>query len=284
MNHIIPVKLIKNEPLWLLSIAAGLQAICITWVWRSHDTGHLGMSLLFLFVTSSLLWDKRHKLHFKSDVFSTTVGLLLIGFVLWESATLNVEATVRLLSFTSALGVALLASGFKGLKQYQEELTLMFLLGIPSLIADLLYKFSIFDLAPISAKFASFLLWYSGFEVVLDGINIYLPTGSIKVVQSCSGFDTINYIFGIAVILLIMFPIARSKQLWVLIVAITLGFVINAIRIAMLAVMEGTNQAAFDSWHGGQASYTFGLIGIVIFGLFYTFLLKQEEWQNHNKG
>ncbi|OUL30221.1 cyanoexosortase A [Nostoc sp. T09] len=277
ITDLISPKLFKNEPFWLLSITAGLEAICLTLVWKADDVGHLGMSILFLFATGSLLWDKRHTLRFESDVFSSIVGLLLIIWVLWQSATQNLEHTLRLLSFTSAFGVSLLASGFKGLKQYWEELIILFFLGVPSVLADLLI-----DISPLSAKFATLLLWYSGFDVTNVGVNIYLPTGSIKVVHSCSGIDTINYILGISIIALVMFPIAKSKRFFIPIFAIILGFVINGVRIAMLAVMEGTNKAAFDSWHGGQASYSYGVLGILIFGLVYMLLLKQEEQQNHN--
>ncbi|MFK0731726.1 MAG: cyanoexosortase A [Gloeotrichia echinulata GP01] len=279
ITNLTPVKFLKIEPLWLLSIAAGLQAITLTLVWRAHDVGHLGMSFLFLFATGSLLWDKRDQLRFESDVFSSVVGLLLIGWVLWESSTLNVEYTMRLFPFTSALGVALLASGFKGLKQYLGELMILFVLGIPSLVSELLYEHSIFDLSPWSAKMAGFLLWYSGFDVKLQGIYLSVGQGSVKVVYSCSGVDTINYILGIAVIALSMFPIARKKNFFVLIFATLLGFVLNAIRIALLAIFEGTNKEAFHSWHGGNASYSFGIAGILIFGLFYMLLLKQEERQ-----
>ncbi|OUL21067.1 cyanoexosortase A [Nostoc sp. 106C] len=277
ITDLISPKLFKNEPLWLLSITAGLEAICLTLVWKAHDIGHLGMSILFLFATGSLLWDKRHTLRFESDVFSSIVGLLLIIWVLWQSATQNLEHTLRLLSFTSAFGVSLLASGFKGLKQYWEELIILFFLGVPSVLADLLI-----DISPLSAKFATFLLWYSGFDVTNVGVNIYLPTGSIKVAYSCSGIDTINYILGISIIAMVMFPIAKIKRFFVPIFAIILGFVINGVRIAMLAVMEGTNKAAFDSWHGGQASYSYGVLGILIFGLVYMLLLKQEEQQTQN--
>jgi len=270
-------KFLKHEPFWLLSIAAGLEAICLTLVWKAPDIGHLGMSILFLCATGSLLWDKRHTLRFGSDVFSSIVGWLVICWVLWESATQNLEHTLRLLSVTSAFGVSLLASGFKGLKQYQGELIILFFLGVPSVLADLF-----FDISPLSAQFAGTLLWYLGFDVVINGMNIYLPAGSIKVAHSCSGIDTINYILGVSIIALVMFPIAKKKRLFVAIFANLLGFVINGVRIAMLAVMEGTNKAAFDSWHGGQASYSYGVLGIVIFGLVYMFVLKQEERQTQN--
>ena len=277
ITHLKSGRFLKTEPFWLLSIAAGLQAISLTLVWKADDVGHLGMSILFLFAISSILWDKRHTLNFESDVFSSIVGWLIISWVLWQSANHNSEYTLRVLSFTSALGVSLLASGFKGLKQYWDVLTILFFLEIPSVLADLFV-----DISPLSAKFASLLLWYLGFDVTLNGVNIYLPPGSVKVIPSCSGVDTINYLLGISVIALIMFPIAKNKRFFVAIFAMLVGFVLNGIRIAILAVMVGTNEAAFHSWHGGNASYSFGVLGILIFGLVYMLLLKQEERQMQN--
>jgi cyanoexosortase A len=276
ITYLKPAKILKTEPFWLVSIAAGLAAICLTLVWKAHDVGHLGMSLLFFFAIGSILSDKRQTFNFESDVFSSIVGWLIISWVLWQSTTHHLEHTLRILPLASALGVSLLASGFKGLKQYWEAFTIIFFLEIPSVLAELFW-----DISPLSAKCASLILWYLGFDVTLNGVYIHLPTGSVKVIPSCSGVDTINYLLGISIIALIMFPIAKHKRFFVAIFAMLLGFVLNAIRIAILAVMVGTNEAAFHSWHGGNASYSFGVLGILIFGLFYMLLLRQEERQLH---
>ena len=158
---------IKDIRYWLLGIVAGLQTICLTLVWKADDTGHFGMSLLFLFAIGSLTWEKRDNLKFESEVLPSIVGIALIGWVLWESVNLADGNIMRLLPFTSALGVALLASGFKGLKQYWQELIILFFLGVPSIIASLL-----FDIAPLTAKFSAFLLHYFGFDVVSEGVFI----------------------------------------------------------------------------------------------------------------
>lgn len=278
ITNIASTKLLKNTRYWLLAIAAGLQAICLTLVWNADDTGHLGMSLLFLFAVGSLTWEKRHTLKFESGIFSSIVGLGLISWVLWVSANLADGNTMRLLSFTSALGVALLASGFKGLKQYWQELTILFFLGAPSVIATFL-----FDISPLTAKFSAFLLHYLGFDVVSQGVFINLPNGGVEVTHECSGIDTIIYILSVSVLALVMFPVNRSKRFFVPIVAIIIGFVINGIRVGMLAIFAASSKAAFENWHGGQASYLYGMIGIVIFGCFYWLLLQQEE-KSQNSG
>lgn len=272
ITEIASPKLLKDIRYWLLGIAAGLQAICLTLVWKADDTGHFGMSLLFLFAIGNLIWEKRSTLKFESEVIPSILGMGLIGWVLWESANLADGNIMRLLPFASALGVALLASGFKGLKQYWQELTILFFLGIPSVLASFL-----FDIAPLTAKFSAFLLHYFGFDVVSEGIFINLPNGGVEVTDECSGLDTIIYILSVSVLALVMFPVQRSKRFFVPIVAIIIGFVINAIRVVMLAIFATSNKAAFDNWHGGQASYLYGMVGILFFGCFYWLLLQQEE-------
>ena len=271
INEIASLK-IKDIRYWLLGIVAGLQTICLTLVWKADDTGHFGMSLLFLLAIGSLTWEKRDNLKFESEVLPSIVGIGLIGWVLWESVNLADGNIMRLLPFTSALGVALLASGFKGLKQYWQELIILFFLGVPSIIASLL-----FDIAPLTAKFSAFLLHYFGFDVVSQGVFINLPDGGVKVTDECSGLDTIINTLSISVLALVMFPVNRAKRFFVPIVAIIIGFVINAIRVVMLAIFAASNKAAFDNWHGGQASYLYGMIGILVFGCFYWLLLQQEE-------
>lgn len=269
----------KDSRYWLLGIAAGLEAICFTLIWRANDVGHLGMTILFLLATGTLLWEKCNSLKFESELFSSIVGVLLIGWVLWESTSLTAGHALRLLSFTSALGVSLLASGFKGLKQYWQELIILFFLGVPSVAAAFL-----FDLSPITASFGGFLLHCLGYDVSVVGTDINLPTGGVKVVYACSGIDSITYILGISVIAIVMFPIHWSKQILVPIVAIAIGFIVNGIRVAMLAAMVVSNREAFDYWHGGTASYFYSIVGILILGLFYRFLLSQEEVKSQDRG
>ena len=278
INNIASPKLLKDTRYWLLGIAGGLQAICLTLVWKADDTGHFGMSLLFLFAIASLIWEKHHTLKFESEVLPSIIGVGLISWVLWSSANLADGNVMRLLPFVSAFGVALLASGFKGLKQYWQELVILFFLGVPSVIASFL-----FDLSPLTAKFSAFLLHYSGFDVNLQGVVINLPKGSVEVTEECSGLDTIIYTLSVSVLALVMFPVRRSKLFLVPIAAIIIGFVVNGIRVAMLAIFAASDKAAFENWHGGQASYLYGMIGILIFGCFYWLLLQQEE-KSQNTG
>lgn len=288
-THLTAVTPLKNSQYWLLAIAAGLVAIYMTLTWKAGDNAQLGMSGLFWLAVASSLWGKRHSLKLESGILPSIVGALLIALILWQGSTISGLALtnetvqskapfLRFIPFLSALGVGLLASGFKGLKQYWQEITILFFLGIPSIVLS-----SLTDISPITAKFSAFLLWYSGFQVSLQDVYITLPTGSVKVYGGCSGMEAMTYLLGLAVICLVMFPIQRSKQIFVPIVALIIGFVVNAIRVSLMAVLIAfSNRGAFDYWHEGEGSLIFGMISVLIFGLFYLFLLRQEDSDNQD--
>jgi cyanoexosortase A len=132
-------------------MGASLIAIYMTLLWKAQDIAHLGMSALFGLSVASLLWEKRRRLNLQSEIFPTVLGALLIALVLWQSAAISPEVLshkrninlystsfLRLIPLISALGIGLLASGFKGLKQYWQELTIIFFLSVPSVVLSLM--------------------------------------------------------------------------------------------------------------------------------------------------
>ncbi|HAX79232.1 MAG TPA: cyanoexosortase A [Cyanobacteria bacterium UBA11372] len=267
---------VKKSQFWLLSIASSLMAIYMTLVWRSGDTAHFGMSILFLLAVGSLLWEKRHSLILESQIFSRVLGGLIIAVALWRSIDLTDANFLRVFPFISGLGVALLAADFKGLKQYWQELTILFFLGVPSVLIS-----SLVDPSPFTAKFSGFLLWYSGFKVSVQDVYINLPTGGIKVYGSCAGTESITYLLGLSVVCLVMFPIEGNKKIWVPIVAIAIGYLVNAFRVSLMAVLSASgNQESFKYWHEGDGSLIFGAIAVIAFGLFYLFLMRQSDSEN----
>ena len=271
--HLSALKPLTKSSFWLVGIAVGLTAIYKTLLWRSGDRAHLGISILFGLAVASLLWEKRRSLNLETDLVSIFFGTLFMSWILWQSTDSIEDNTLRILPFISALALGLIASGYKGLKQYWQELTILFFLGVPSVLLSFLI-----DLSPFTAKFSAFLLWLSGFQVSLQGVEVNLPTGGIRVYSGCSGIESMTYVLGLAVICLVMFPIKRSQQIFVPIVAVILGFVVNGFRVALLAVLSvSNNEAAFDYWHEGNGSLIFGAIAVLAFGLFYLFLLRQSE-------
>lgn len=279
------IKPLKNPQFWLLGIGGGLIAIILTLVLRTGDDSYLGISVLCFFAVASLLGDKRHTLSFNSGIFSSVLGILLIAFILWQSANLAPDKSLKIFlqisPFISGIALSLLASGFKGFKQYWQELTILFFLGFPKTI--ILNLVDITPLATLTAKYSTLLLWYTGFEVSLQDNHINLPTGGIHVTPDCAGLEWMCHLLALAVIALFMFPPERKRRILVPIVAILVAFLFNGLRIAILAVVAAQqDQIAFHYWHEGNGSTVFGIIKVLTFGLFYWFLLHEQEVKKRN--
>lgn len=267
----IMLKLVKLK-YWLLGIAAALITLHLSLTCRSASTDLMSTSFLFWIAVSSLVWKKRDTLNLESDVFSSIFGALLISLLLFKSMYLSgYDHFIRILPFLSVLGLGLLASGVRGLKQYWQELLLLVFLAVPPGLLSLFI-----DISVLTAKFAAFVLWLLGFEVSRQGVNVVLPTGFVEVYHGCSGVLVMLQLLGLAFILLVMFPTTLSQKILVPVVAIILAFVVNGVRVALMAVLVASyNQEAFKYWHVGDGSLIFSIIAVLIFGFFCHFMLLQ---------
>ncbi|MBL1208840.1 cyanoexosortase A [Geminocystis sp. GBBB08] len=271
-----PTELMRNYGFWMWFVLSALVAINLTIFYKMNNIAHAGMSGLFWLAIYSMLWDKRHELKFKRELFPSILGVLLIGWTLFVSKSIPTEKENNLLSiapFVFSLGVSLIASGFYGLKQFKGELLIIFFLGVPRVILNLFT-----DISPFTAKVSSFILHYLGFNVLLDGVFIRLPQGSVKVYEGCSGIESMTYVLGLSVICLIMFPISKKYNYIVAFMAILIGFLVNTMRVVLMSILVGMGKReAFLYWHEGDGSLVFGMIAVITFAGFYWFLMNRSE-------
>ena len=267
-------KLFLDSKFWLLAIATGLIVIHLTLEFRNNQSG-LPDTLLYWFAASSLVWKKRHELHLKSGWLGTGLGLCLIAIVLLKSQVLsaNVDSFLRVAPLMSAVGLGLMASGVIGLKQYwQEFLILCFMIPHSGVLSQ------VFNISALTAEFSVMLLWCLGFDASRQGVYVILPTGSVEVNPGCSGYGSMVQLLGLATLFLLMFPTNRFQKLWIPIVSVLLGFAINGIRVAIMAVLATSqDQAAFAYWHNDEGSLVFSLISVLLFGLLCYFSIQQEQ-------
>jgi cyanoexosortase A len=261
--------------LWLLAALGCLLAIHIALNLRSHKYSHLAMSGLFWAAALSILWDKRGQLKFESNTVCRSLGGLLILCVLVASVS-RIAGSGRFLGFSpliSVLGLVLVSSGWQGLKQHCQELFLLLCLGMPQVLLKFLP-----DISLLSAKFATYLLWYAGFDVTRQGVHITIPRGGVEVIPSCSGLDLMSYMLGVAIIFLTITPSNLMERIIAPIVSVLLGFFNNAIRIAALtALSANSNRAAFTYWHSNEGAFMFVISTIVLFGGFCWFLMHKKD-------
>ncbi|RAM51387.1 MAG: cyanoexosortase A [Hapalosiphonaceae cyanobacterium JJU2] len=265
---------------WLLIIGSGLISIHLTLSWRSGNSNLFSTSFLFWAAISFIIWEKRDNLSLESGILPSFLGLSLIWIALLKSASMtSLGGFLYALPFVSGLGLALIASGFRGLNQYTGELITLFSVNISKLPPE----WMIYKLTLLTAKLSAFILWYTGFEVTVSGINVYLPNGSVEVLSGCSGLELISQMLGFAILFLLIFPQNWQQKILVPVVGTTVGFIVNAVRVALLAIIvEQDNMNAFDYWHGGNGSFLFSIISVLIFGFFCWFLIGKNEAENHN--
>ncbi|MEG4287843.1 cyanoexosortase A [Microcoleus sp. C2C3] len=275
----------KRKLFGLIIIATGLVTLNMTLLWKLGDIAHFWMSIVFWLAVGSLLWEKQDILkqsEGKSDVLSTVAGTILIAFILFKSAMVSskFDPFLRLAPFLSGLGLSLIAVGFHNLKQYWRELVILFFHGIPSVITLPLVGI----VTSITARFAYYSLWYVGFNVTRQGNYIALPTGRVFVDGGCSGIEAMNYLLGLSVVCLLMFPTKQNKAL-VIGVAMACGFIINAFRVATMALLVASNRLDwFKYWHEGEGSLVVGMVAVILFGIFYQYMLKRDSKISQTSG
>ena len=256
-------KLSQNIRFWLSATAVGLSGIYLSLVWRlTGNFSFLSISIVLLGTLLYLLWEKREVLTLESDIFSTLLGLSLIASVLIKSAANPYFGFLFQISpLLSGLGIALIASGIKGLKQYSQQFILLLAISIPETLL-----LQLFDLSMVTAKFSAFFLLYLGFDVSLQGVNLMLPTGAVEVNPGCSGLENMIWLLRLAALFLVLFPMSLWKQVLVPLMALSLGFLVNSVRVALMAILVAySNQDAFKYWHEGDGAQVFSLISAFIF-------------------
>ncbi len=240
---------------------------------RADKVAHLAMSLVFLLAALSNLWDRRTQLQLGSNTLSLGLGTCIVGSILYQGFRPPTGLYLGFAPFVAAIGIMLLASGYQALGQYRTELLILFCLGLPKLLLKFLP-----DISPVTAQFSTYLLWYSGFSVRLTDNLIQLPDGAVRVVPSCSGLNLMTYMLAITVIFLLMFPLPTAAKIIAPIVAVTLGFFVNGIRVAMLALLSTQNNPAlFDYWHSNDGALLFVMLTVLLFGLFCGWIVHQAQ-------
>lgn len=281
INSLAEIKPLENTQFWLLAIAGSLTAVYVSLYMRlDGNLSQVTISLLGLGAVFSLLAEKRQTLKFESDIFSSLLGILLIAFTLLRSNyVITVDSFVELTPFIVFLGLALLASGIKGLRQYWLELLIIFAFNLP-----VGYLAQRLDISIFTAKFSFAFLSYLGLPVVRQGVNIIMPTGAVEVYPGCSGMETISQLVKLAILFIIMFPTSLAKRIIVPIVAIAIAFLVNAIRVALMAYLVAkSNSEAFDYWHTGTGSEIFFLSCTILFGSFCYLITKQDDDNDHQE-
>jgi cyanoexosortase A len=260
----------------------GVSLICLSILVLIHFSlgiylgkqAYLMMSLLLWGALYLLLWDRRQSFKRNQEKISRFLGYLVVAVLLTLSVVNPGDKALGFFPLAAFLGWFLIFIGASQAKHYIKEFCILAVFGIPKLIPD-----TALGLAPVTAKFSAYTLWYLGYPVsLLNNIYIQIPNGGVEVVPACSGINLIVHMLSIAVIFLCVFPTRRTHTLLFVIFAVILGFFMNVIRVAMLAALSPPQFATqFHYWHSASGASLFVLLTLIIYGVLYFSFLQPAQ-------
>ena len=259
-------------PFLLLVLGAAIIAIHLTLTFKTSGSDRQITSVLFWLTAAYLIWERQDKLELQSGPVASLLGALLLSLLLLKSSGYCEASFVIGYPFIAGIALALITAGFRGLRTYWRELAILFFSGIPEV---LLAKLT--DPAPLTAHFATSILWYSGFAVTQKGIYLQLPGGSVEVYSGCSGVVAMTQLLGMSVLFLMLLPLPWKwfQKLILPVAAVAIGFVVNALRVSLMAILVSQKQmAAFDYWHAGSGSLVFSVIGTFLLVILLKILIE----------
>ena len=245
--------------------------------------GEDAVTTAFFWLTALfLLWKKRETLRISPQPLGSTMGLLLLAWVLFRgSAAFWFEHDlVQLLPMVAFFALALIASGWKGLSQYFRPFLALFIFSLAGVLIELFFKSNPagFSFSRLTAQVSAFLLHYVGFDVTQEGVYIYLTQGSVEVLYFCTGGPLIALLFQLTLVLMLITPISWDL-LWKLLSGIVgVGFLLGTVRVAILAVVV-SDQEAFDYWHGSEGNQIFSLVAFSLWIVAAHFIYEHYEKQ-----
>ncbi|MBW4552150.1 MAG: cyanoexosortase A [Aphanocapsa sp. GSE-SYN-MK-11-07L] len=272
-------KLLKR-PDWLLWGVFGLLVSFYfsLMVKASYSYDHISAIALGLSAILYRLWQRRGKLKFYPSPIAWWSGVLLLFWVILKCLVMPEEDTfLRILPAIAAFGFALIASGWRGLRQYWlEGIILLFFLTttMPGVVSSELVQTS-----KLTASLTAGLLWSLGFDAYHQGIAVYLPQASVEVLGPCSPTIPIVRLLEMTVFFLAIYPTTWLQRFLLPIAAVAIAIGVNSFRIAILAVVNAARDLpAFDFWHHGTGSNIFSIINVIVFWLFWELLTRLPDW------
>ena len=274
----------KKDVLWFLASSIGMAILYLSLTWRSTgNADQLTTNTLFWGAILGLLWRRRSKLNFQNgNSLSGFMGLGLLGLVI--SKTFNLfwfeSALLSLLPFCGLLALCLIASGFKGLSQYVQELFLAWFLFFPTGVIGYFVD-GVLHITILNAKFASYLLYYLGFNVVSQGNEVLLALpdlGKFKAIVDypCAGVPMILLLLKLGLLLICFVSLPGNQKTYIPILAIVFGFLLGVVRVCILTLLI-PNASQFEYWHGAQGDQVFSTIAIVSFAAFCYWILETNS-------
>jgi cyanoexosortase A len=277
ISHIPPPTL-RNMWLTLCALVAFQNLIVFT---NTQITGNAITALIVWGGALICMEDLLDSLQPKPSHSSLLVGSILVAYSLYRTSLVSgSDSLLYLLVPLSGLGLILMAQPFRDVAKFKASLFILCLL--PLLVQIVFATFITDDLSLLTAKFVLFWLSILGLSPLkLIGDTVYVDGGAVQVMHECNGFEMIMQMLITGTIFLVAFPLrSRLGKLGIIVLSPIIGFIVNSIRIALLAIFTSFNSQAgkvlFDFFHEQAGSLIFSGIAVFLLGYLYLSLLDRE--------
>jgi len=181
---------------------------------------------------------------------------------------------IPLFPLISAILLILFLGGFPLLPRFRESLYILSLVPVLAWLPRLVPTQS---LSHSAAFFAAFFLRTFGIDIIQDSTKLTIGSSAINVAGPCSGNEIMVQAFVVALLALIIFPMPkRWTRLPFLLLAPLLGWIVNGLRVALLAMIASIDPVSamndsgmFGFFHLGEGGMVFSGLGIAAYAYAY---------------
>jgi cyanoexosortase A len=276
----IPPPTSKNLWLALCSFVALQNLIVFT---NTQITGNAITALIVWGGALICMEDLIEDLRPKPSLITLLIGSAMVLYTLFRTSIIeSSDSFLYLLAPFSGIGLVLLVTSGRDMLRFRDSLFILTLLPIFVVTQIIFATYITDDLSLLTAKFALFWLDILGITPTkLIGNTVYVNSGAVQVMHECNGFEMIMQMIITATIFMVAFPLrSRLGRILVIVISPLLGFFINSLRIALLAIFTSFNSSQgkhlFDFFHEQAGSLIFSGIAVFIFGYIYLIVLERE--------
>lgn len=223
------------------------------------ERAYMEHGLLVVPAAAYMVWAKRDKL-------ATVVpqpslwGVALIGWGALQAmlGELGQWVWVSRMSFlVSLVGCILLVYGFRMLKELVYPLcTLLLMIAPPNFVFERLTL----QLQLLASRLGALALEALGYSVLREGNIIEMVGIKLSVEEACSGIRSLFAIIFLCVLYNYFFVEKKSMRMWILVCAIPIAILGNAVRIIATGIAGQYNHA----WVQGATHEAFGYVSVVV--------------------
>lgn len=271
---------LQDAKMWLFLGAANLA------LWHGVLNNRVGnndiiTTSFFWLVALFLLWKKRDSIKFSNKLLPKIIGFLLLGWVLYRGVFVFwfENYLIQLLPLPSLLALALISSGWGGLKSYFRPFLALFAYSLLGSLFELFLKShpAGFNIAILTAQVSSFVLHYLGFDVMQREVYIALINNGVgvEVIYYCTGGPLIALMLQLSLALILIVPFSWRLIGALLFYVFGMGFLLGCIRVIILATLVG--EPAFHYWHGPQGNQIFSLIAFAVWMVAVNFIYDYHQ-------